>query len=252
MLGVKRGPGNRPDGQKETGEMMECVIAYRQDSVERADNLKRVKAMWNSYGVVPAIVGSDDTNPWFHRTKYFNRALENIRDDILVFADADVMIDLPSLMECIRMIKDGYVMALPYRVMYDVPDLWKEHGPGVWRSYQSRLKPFISNGVVCGGLFAVNRIAFMDCGGFNEFMAGWGCEDQEQFYRISTIAGAVGRTNGILWHLSHPHVEDRRFTPYNQQELTKISNMGRDEVIKYVKSWPWRSQWVKDGIIYAE
>jgi len=72
----------------------------------------------------------------------------------------------------------------------------------------------------------------------NENFKSWGFEDNERVVRFDKLGLKYCRLEGCLYHLKHPKFNDSsKSNPYyqhNKEELEKISNMSKEEIILYM------------------
>jgi hypothetical protein len=76
----------------------------------------------------------------------------------------------------------------------------------------------------------------------NENMKAWGYDDDERVTRFRKLGFNISRVDGTLYHINHGRTENstqsnQTFT--NMTELKRISSMGRGDLIKEIKKWPW-------------
>lgn len=94
-----------------------------------------------------------------------------------------------------------------------------------------------------GGFIFFNREEFIKGGMYNENFVYWGGEDDELIFRFKTLGYEIKRANGCLYHIDHKRGQYARiFHPEyqkNKNELNKVSNMNREQIEKYIKTWEW-------------
>lgn len=95
-----------------------------------------------------------------------------------------------------------------------------------------------------GGAIIWNKQKFIKGGMENENFKSWGFEDNERMSRFIKLGYAIGRTDGILYHLSHPvslNSSNTKHIAYsnNHFELAKVNNMTKEKLEEYINTWSW-------------
>jgi hypothetical protein len=94
-----------------------------------------------------------------------------------------------------------------------------------------------------GGAVFVNKESFIKAGMENENMISFGPEDCERNDRFTMLGLRIERVKGYLHHINHwigPDSSKRNpFFIHNHREIDKVRLMSKEELRKYVNSWPW-------------
>ena len=61
----------------------------------------------------------------------------------------------------------------------------------------------------------VNRQKYIDSYMMNENFVSWGCEDDEFYFRMSTLGNRIGRINDYVYHLEHGRTHNSWFSSPN-------------------------------------
>jgi N-terminal domain of galactosyltransferase len=205
------------------------IITFRADaSGQREANLATVLqwlAQWPNLDVV--LVEQDDVsristklpaiklrhvfayNPGpFNKSWGFNIGARLSQQPYLVFGDADVIVT-QGLSESIAALQRGRSLAKPYRRLIDLSaeqtkvlrasgEIKVDAGQGD----RSKLGEHI---VLCGGVFAIERGAFVHIGCWDERFVGWGAEDDAMSYKVERARLSAEQFDlQPAVHLHHP------------------------------------------------
>ena len=85
----------------------------------------------------------------------------------------------------------------------------------------------------------VNRQKYIDSYMMNENFVSWGCEDDEFYFRMSTLGNRIARVEDYVYHLEHSRTENSWFSNpnfnNNWQLWHKIKTFDRNQLIQYYK-----------------
>ena len=186
-----------------------------------------------------------DTDPVFHRTKYINILLQKSKSPIVGVWDADVLLPEDQIIKAIDIIKSGKViMSFPYDGHFyslsqeDSNIFLKKMSINWLRENISKMNLTHGRHSV-GGAFFVNRNEYINLGGENEKIYGWGPEDVERVKRLKGLGFQIFRTEGPLFHLYHPRNQnswffDKEIELQNRQVLLEICSMTKAELCQYL------------------
>ena len=186
-----------------------------------------------------------DKDPIFYRTRYINKLLEIATNPIIGIWDTDVLVEKGQIEESIRQIKEeGKIMSFPYDGRFYVlspalSDTFRTNP--IFEIFEKQNEKLnMAFGTYCvGGAFLINKEMYCQIGGENERFYGWGAEDNERVKRLEILGYRIHRSNGVLYHLYHPrnnsHYADHETE--SMTELIKVSNMTREELMLYIKTW---------------
>lgn len=190
----------------------------------------------------------EDQNPVFHRTKYLNQLLAKAEGAIVCVWDADVTMPEEQIFSAIELVKKGKaVMSFPYDGrLYMLSE--EDSNAFVKSTSYEKLnehldKHYLVHGYhSVGGAFIVNRRIYMEAGGENEYIVGWGPEDAERANRMEILGLPVCRAEGVLFHLYHPRNENSRPAGFSQElinrdEFLKVCSMTKCELSDYIAGW---------------
>lgn len=194
---------------------------------------------------------------WFHRTKMLNDMAMLAETSTIVNWDADVFIAPMQIHESVRMIQYGKAdFVYPYdgrfaRVVRKdgmesnwYKSLCKHLDVGIFRNithFGKRGKEMAFSSV--GGAVVMSKQAFIDSGMENEHMVSYAPEDCERWDRWHMLGYLVHRVKGKLYHMDHfCGATSSSKNPYfdaNHAELDRIRLMNKEQLQKYVATWPW-------------
>jgi GT2 family glycosyltransferase len=165
--------------------MIDLLVPYKKDSVERANNKV---AFLNHYASYYNVVLIEDYNS---RAEAFNIAASESTSEYIALADIDGIVPYKSMNSALFMLAgDNFDMVYPFdKIMNEHPDgTLTDDWP----------KPFIYGIMVC-----FKREKFLEFGGENEEFNGYGWEDLERYYRALNAGFKVGRVEDTCNHLIH-------------------------------------------------
>lgn len=244
------------------------VIPVRMDSKEREENLRAILSYLISYTYATILVmevdeeqkfflkNTDkrikyyfqkDTDVIFHYTRYRNELLIRSETNIVAIWDADVFLTVSQLKAGIEWVKKGVTMCIPYdgRAFYLSPEDSINARKNLYRYInnceEESLIPLLGRSSV-GGVFIINKQRYLQAGGENENIYGWGPEDAERVKRMEILEEPVERVSGPLFHLYHPRGINSTFgyderDRNNVNELIKVCRMSTEELRKYIQTW---------------
>lgn len=244
------------------------VIPVRMDSKEREENLRAILPYLISYTYATILVmevdeeqkfflkNTDkrikyyfqkDTDVIFHYTRYRNELLIRSETNIVAIWDADVFLTVSQLKAGIEWVKKGVTMCIPYdgRAFYLSPEDSINARKNLYRYInnceEESLIPLLGRSSV-GGVFIINKQRYLQAGGENENIYGWGPEDAERVKRMEILEEPVERVSGPLFHLYHPRGINSTFgyderDRNNVNELIKVCRMNTEELRKYIQTW---------------
>ncbi len=192
-------------------------IPFRSDDPERIRLFDWVTERWDTlHPKWPCIIATDgETEGPFNRSRAVNRAVGNIRTDILLIADADIMVQHGQAEAIAAAIERGNV---PWVVGYETmthlshraTDRLLTEPPDVRKDGAERLEVrWASTDSVCG-LIGIRAEDYDLLGGNDERFEGWGWEDTSFALKADTLLGGHYRLPGECLHLFHELRNDRK------------------------------------------
>jgi hypothetical protein len=220
------------------------VIVFEQDSVPRAG--------LSSASVNRRMLFGYNPGP-FNKSWGFNVAARQTARPILVFADADVVVD-SSLDRAIELCRNAVDAAKPYRRIVDLTaDESRRVRGGDWEFVPQRPPDTPPNRearqefvVFAGGIFVIGREPYLRLGGFDERFRGWGGEDDAMTIKLRRAGMRLAECGERpALHLSHPrgpestqgqpnYSSNRQlladYEAYRDDELTRLCEVQRQVI----------------------
>ena len=85
----------------------------------------------------------------------------------------------------------------------------------------------------------INRQRYIDCFMMNENFVSWGCEDDEFYFRMSTLGNRIGRLDTYVYHLEHSRTHNSWFSSPkfndNYQLWNLLKTFDRKQLVEYYK-----------------
>ena len=245
------------------------VIPVRVDSYERKENLDMVllsllemteasiiileadmekRYFFDEWKERVKFIFIHDKNIVFHRTHYLNKLIQMSGTDIVGVWDADVILHPSQIKEGTTVVKNGTTLCYPYDGRFLFLDIEQSNNVrnnilsfSYDKNKESMTVPVWGRPSV-GGVFIINKQRYLQAGGENENIYGWGPEDVERVKRMEILEEPVERVSGPLFHLYHPRGINSTFghderDRNNLKELIKVCKMNTEELRKYIKTW---------------
>lgn len=250
------------------------VIPFRVDSHGRLENLKTIlrwMSAWNCAVIVlegaekatlnnselqqlaPNVlyVYREDHSPVFHRTRYINQLMQQVKTPLVGVWDADVVVEETGVAQaCAAVLANPHTLAYPYDGRFIM------HTKTVSNLFQERqaIHVFDREKQSClgrpsyGGAYIVYRDYYGQIGGENERFVGWGPEDAERLYRCQILGWQIFRAKQFaLHHLYHPRSANNLSNPKEnlqtmREELLHECSCTAVELQQYIKdTYTWKS-----------
>ena len=83
----------------------------------------------------------------------------------------------------------------------------------------------------------INRKKYIECYMMNENFVSWGCEDDEFYFRMSTLGNRIARVDDYVYHLEHARTQNSWFSSPkfndNYQLWNLIKTFDRRQLVEY-------------------
>lgn len=197
----------------------------------RQENLTRVVEHWQDYpGADEVIVSSDgrDGNAPFNRSAAYNRAAANTAADMLIFAEADLLIGYHQVDRAIRTADSGPGMVVPFSWFMALGEADSARvRAGKADPEDCDAAPVRGHRGSIGAINVVSRHTLDLVGGYDEQFEGAWYDDDAMKIAFDMTAGPTRFVEGSgyhLWHLSggrggHLSRADRAATSRNRLRL---------------------------------
>lgn len=205
--------------------------------------------------VIPSLIKDDaveytflmDKDPVFYKTKYLNILARRVDTPLVCIWDADVILDHLQIMDAVEQLRTkAFDIAYPYDGDFlDTSDILREHyslhrNIDFLKKHQGKMNSLYTvEGVIgaVGGAVFVQTDKYRQAGMENEDFYGWGLEDGERHYRWLSFDYRIYRSDGCLFHLSHPRDQNGMFRSKTHREkavhdINEVVNYDKDELRK--------------------
>lgn len=194
----------------QTGLKVAVIIPYRAVDDDRAAACDVVVRWWRTitrgqWQIVTVDAGGDV----FSRGLSINDGASQVDADVIVAADADLLVGRDQMLEAVRLAVESPGLVQPFdrllwfderrtKELLAAPYLpWSKRPPSPTFDWQPN-----ANTPLLGGINVFSRATFDASGGFLPFR-GWGSEDIAFERQCSVLAGPTRRVPGIVAHLHH-------------------------------------------------
>tara|TARA_A100000164_G_scaffold374036_1_gene406348 strand:+ start:34 stop:840 length:807 start_codon:yes stop_codon:yes gene_type:complete len=182
--------------------------------------------------------------PLFCKSKVLNDLIVAADTKFVANYDADCILPLTSYHQAYALLAgDKADVVYPYGCgIYQ----WKaEYNMQVYQEFVSTLdyrvldkRKSLSNSTI-GWTQFVNRQKYIDSYMMNENFISWGCEDDEFYFRMSTLGNRIARVDDYVYHLEHSRTDNSWFSNpkfnNNWQLWHTIKTFDRNQLIQYYK-----------------
>jgi len=182
--------------------------------------------------------------PLFCKSKVLNDLIVAADTKFVANYDADCILPLTSYYQAYALLAgDKADVVYPYGCgIYQ----WKaEYNMQVYQEFVSTLdyrvldkRKSLSNSTI-GWTQFVNRQKYIDSYMMNENFISWGCEDDEFYFRMSTLGNRIARVEDYVYHLEHSRTDNSWFSNpnfnNNWQLWHTIKTFDRNQLIQYYK-----------------
>lgn len=193
------------------------------------------------------ILTMDTTSKEFHRTRFLNYMLGQVKTKIVCNYDIDVIFGVPTYVDC-----QNLLLNTDIDIIYPYPC-----GDGQIRVYQSfDRKDFEENFDIktiddsphkdrhysyCGHAFFAKTERYKELGGENENFISYGPEDRERLQRFTILGAKIERLNDrFVYHFEHSRGNDSGGSNpnfgKNNDEFEKVIRMTAGEMRQHVPS----------------
>ena len=184
------------------------------------------------------------SEPLFCKSKVLNDLIVAADTKFVANYDADCILPLTSYHQAYALLAgDKADVVYPYGCgIYQ----WKaEYDMQVYQEFISTLdyrildkRKSLSNSTI-GWTQFVNRQKYIDSYMMNENFISWGCEDDEFYFRMSTLGNRIARVEDYVYHLEHSRTDNSWFSNpkfnNNWQLWHTIKTFDRNQLIQYYK-----------------
>jgi predicted glycosyltransferase involved in capsule biosynthesis len=189
---------------KEMSKNLSIIIPISLSDESRIRAFKFVEKFYQQmFPEAELLIGVCNELP-FPKAKTINKAVETSTGEILIIADADILIDPLLLRQAVKEL-ETHTWVIPFQRVLNIT---KESTQELLKvkpqwplplKVETRTRQFMGN----GGINVVNRKHFEMVGGFDERFVGWGGEDDAFAYSLNHLCGHAKRLDAPVYHLWH-------------------------------------------------
>lgn len=181
------------------------IIPWRDRGVDpyRTQNLQRVLEHWNG-SPWPVHVVDDGEAGQFNRSRAYNIGSRLVDDDVLVYSEADLIIDYEQIAESIALAQDQPGLVVPFSKFMEI----NESQSALVRC--SLLRPQDANAVQINGdrkstgaVNVVSRATLAQIGCYDEQFRGAWWDDTAMQRAFEICCGPIRFIDGPAYHLYH-------------------------------------------------
>lgn len=248
---------------------LQCVVSYilhhfdtKVIVAEHGESPTAYDLMQNTFrGNVDFIFEKGDKD-LFPKTKLLNLMASQVKTQVMVSQDADVIFDTPHYINAYNAVRNGnFDFVFPHnRGTVNIPDEKVEQFKfglnintlGIHQLIEAQELLIQERGLNCpqGGCLFMRTSAFWDIGGEDEIFNCYSTEDAERYQRIVKLNARYTHLTGMLLHLHHQKTP--RSTHENGhwetgwKEYQNSMQMSKDELINHVKNnFTWLKKYGK-------
>ena len=180
----------------------------------------------------------------FCKSKVLNDLIIASKTKFVANYDADCILPIESYYQAYQMLERGQAdVVYPYQCgVYQ----WKaNYNMDIYNSFVNTLSTNVldknkqlSNSTI-GWTQFVNRQKYIDSYMMNENFISWGCEDDEFYFRMSTLGNRIARVNNYVYHLEHSRTHNSWFSNPNFKNnyhlWNTIKTFDRNQLVNYYK-----------------
>jgi hypothetical protein len=185
----------------------------------------------------------ESNDPLFCKSKVLNDLIVESNTKVVANYDADCILPITSYSEAYNLIAQGHAdVVYPYQcgIYQWCADFNMEIFNEFLKSWSGtavldRSKK-LSNSTI-GWCQFIDRQKYVDSYMMNENFVSWGCEDDEFYFRMSTLGNRIARVNNYVYHLEHSRTHNSWFSNPNFNDnwnlWNTIKTFDRNQLVDY-------------------
>jgi len=200
------------------------VVPAPREGAERVRNWRWLRGRYLRLFPDWELVEGFDAGEPYSKGRHLAAATAEAAGDVLVVADADVLLAPAVLLDALAAIGGGAPWVVPYDPVYRLNEAatcavvdgrWS---PVPHELSLGHLERAVRRGPAGGGVVVVRASDYRRVGGIDPAFTVWGGEDISLGRALDTLAGPHVRLLAPAWHLAHPTLrpEDGRGSPDNE------------------------------------
>ena len=186
----------------------------------------------------------ESNEPLFCKSKVLNDLIVASETKFVANYDTDCILPLDSYYNAYHLLESNQVdVVYPYQCgIYQ----WRStYNMDTFNSFMNTLSTNVldkdkslSNSTI-GWTQFINRQKYIDSYMMNENFISWGCEDDEFYFRMSTLGNRIARVNNYVYHLEHSRTHNSWFSNPNFNNnyhlWNTIKTFDRNQLVNYYK-----------------
>lgn len=188
------------------------------------------------------IIFNNSNENLFNKSLTINRGVVETDTPYFAIYDIDCLTQKKNIDLAITLLDNGFDIVHPFnRVIKDIIDKEKFREEYDFETVvsESQYRDFADGGIVFW-----KKDSFIDIGMNNEYLNGWGREDNEILIRANLCHLKQFRIDDILYHLHH--YRPQKHSKNNIKEMNKIQKIGNKEnLLSEINKWPWMTNHTK-------
>ena len=186
----------------------------------------------------------ESNEPLFCKSKVLNDLIVESDTKFVANYDADCILPVESYHKAYAMLENDQAdVVYPYQCgIYQ----WRStYNMNIFNSFMNTLSTNVldkdkslSNSTI-GWTQFIKRQTYIDCYMMNENFVSWGCEDDEFYFRMSTLGNVIARVNNYVYHLEHSRTHNSWFSNPNFNNnynlWNTIKTFDRNQLVNYYK-----------------
>ena len=158
----------------------------------------------------------EDKDPVLHKTKYYNQMAGTVETPFMAIWDTDVITSKVAICDAVSHLREDADVAFPYNgFCYETSEIirslyLKKRDIRLLDRHKDKLN-LLYDRPLCGGALFVRTNKYLEAGGENEKIYGWGNDDFVRYERFKLHKFNIYRTNNRLYHLCHPRGINSQF-----------------------------------------
>lgn len=237
------------------------IVMQQENDNEYTLNLINSKNLFN----LNIIHGTYETDiKCFHKTKLYNLGMIEVKTDIVIPYDVDVLFPIQQLIKSKELLMSGCDYSFPFNKKYieiskklltERKKLLKDYNFDYYFNrvitYQNNLSelnqkfPGLIRECPPGGCVFIKKNVYIDMGLENENFCGYAPEDQERKSRLKKLNYKEGIVDGNLFHIEHDLEPQMKRISNNENKniFNLLEKMNADELKKYYKELNYKERY---------
>ena len=186
----------------------------------------------------------ESNEPLFCKSKVLNDLIVASETKFVANYDTDCILPLDSYYNAYHLLESNQAdVVYPYQCgIYQ----WKSnYNMDIYNSFMNTLSTNVldkdkelSNSTI-GWTQFISREKYINSYMMNENFVSWGCEDDEFYFRMSTLGNSIARVNNYVYHLEHSRTHNSWFSNPNFNNnyhlWNTIKTFDRNQLVNYYK-----------------